>query len=142
MKKFISIFTIVLAALILTGCNNNKLNCSIVQTKQVMGLELDMDQDVVVNFDNEKVDTVKLTSTITLPEEMIDSAELDELSYQLEGCLRAQLEKNDDNASKQITSTQDGRKILIKINYDSIKGIGNTKEKTKTFLSNVGFSCK
>ena len=146
MKKCISLLTIIIAALLLTGCNKSKMNCSIAQTKEIMGFEVDMNQEVVVNFDNDKVDKLNLVSTAMLSEESYNSLktneEIQDLTEKIEECLKIQLEKNDTTSSSKVTSSHDGRKIQIKIDYSKINSLGDTKEKTRQYLVNVGFSCK
>ena len=114
MKKCLSLLTIIIAALLLTGCNKSKMNCSIAQTKEIMGFEVDMNQEVVVNFDNDKVDKLNLVSTAMLSEESYNSLktneEIQDLTEKIEECLKIQLEKNDTTSSSKVTSSHDGRK--------------------------------
>lgn len=147
MKKKFMVAGILATSLLLVGCGNQTevLSCYM-EDDSTAGMA--MRQDVKMNFQNNSLETLDMTMTVTLDDTYVSMIDM------LESTLKASLEEYDGKNGFTIDTSREDNKLVITLNgditklteeekesYDITSGAG-TLEDAKTMLEGQGYTCE
>ncbi len=129
MKKGKWLAASLLVLLTMTGCGSKGLTC----TSESNSLGMEMKNTIKVNFKGDKVDSMKVTVDVTLPDSLKDQKQTMIDSFK----------ENGDVENAKVTETKNGFKVEGSANAKDLGTDNNAKyDDVKKALEGSGYKCK
>ena len=129
MKKGKWLAASLLVLLTMTGCGSKGLTC----TSESNSLGMEMKNTIKVNFKGNKVDSMKVTVDVTLPDSLKDQKQTMIDSFK----------ENGDVENAKVTETKNGFKVEGSANAKDLGTDNNAKyDDVKKALEGSGYKCK